>query len=186
MQIALQHPEFEISIAAEPVLAVSQLPQGPLVYPDTEFPNGMASLADIHIHTGDTTHTLRLVGPPCCFGAAVNGDQLAVMQFDLMTLLSLPELQILRQQTADCPGGCLGLYPLEDGWLIHAEDAVIRLDRELQLLWTRCGADIFVSVTGRDAFTLRDDRILLQDFSDNYYELDFQGNLVKFIEKASV
>lgn len=186
MQITLHHPESEISITVEPVLAVNQLPQGPLIHPDAEIPNGMASLADIRIRTAGATRTLRLVGPPCCFGAAVNGDQLTVMQFDLLTLVSLPDGQILRQQTVDCPGGCLGLYPLGDGWLIHAEDAVIRLDRELQPLWIRCGADFFVSVTGRNAFTLRDDRILLRDFSDNYYELDFQGNLIKFIKKASV
>lgn len=184
--MTLYHPECKIHILTEPVLEVNQLPDGPLIYPDMVLSNGMSSLADIRIRTADGTRRLRLVGPPCCFGAAVNGNQLGVIQFDLMTLISLPEGKIHRRQSIDCPGGCLGLYTLGDGWLIHAEDAIIRLDRDLQPLWTRCGADIFVSVTGKEPFAVANDRILLHDFSDNYYELDLQGNLLQFIKKASV
>ena len=146
----------------------------------------MASFVSVTVLSKESERAFLLIGPPCCCTAAVNGDTLLIVQFDLLTLISLPEGQILQQKVIDCPGGCLGIYPLGEDWLIHAEDAIIRLDRKLQLLWHRCGADIFVSVDGGDSVTLTEDRILLRDFQDNHYELDFQGNLIEFIEKASV
>ena len=183
MNMTLHHPKCTVTVQIEAALEAYQLPDIPLVYPDGELPNGMASLVRLIIRSADAAAQLALVGRPCCCHAAVNGDQLLVVQFDLLTLISLPEGRIIQWLLMDCPGGCLGLYPLVDGWLIHGECAIHRLDRELHLLWERYGADTFASVTGKDAFTLTPDRILLWDFDDNYYELDLDGSLVKFIKK---
>ena len=38
---------------------------------------------------------------------------------------------------------------------------------------------IFVSVTGREAFSLGENSIRLHDFEDNFYEIGFQGNLIR-------
>lgn len=185
----LHHPKCEVTARIEPVCSLDriQLPTGmPVHFPEYPDPNGMASLVCLTIHAAEAAQALALVGPPCCCHTRISGDLLLVVQFDLLTLVSLPEGRILQRCEMDCPGGCLGLHPLEDGWLIHGEGAILRLDRELQPLWEYCGADIFASVTGKEAFTLTNDRILLWDFNDNYYELDLTGKLIKFIEKASV
>ena len=38
--------------------------------------------------------------------------------------------------------------------------------------------DIFVSITNKTAFEIKTDRICLYDFYDNYYEIDFDGNMI--------
>lgn len=40
------------------------------------------------------------------------------------------------------------------------------------------GRDIFVSASGKEAFTLTKDTVQLYDFEDRYYELDLEGSLL--------
>lgn len=46
--------------------------------------------------------------------------------------------------------------------------------------WSFSGRDIFVRYMGEEpAFEMKSDRICLYDFEDNYYEIDYDGNVIK-------
>ena len=72
--------------------------------------------------------------------------------------------------------GCgIALYRIMDGYVIHGEETIIKISLEFDVLWTFCGQDIFVSVTGKNPFVLSDNSIRLCDFLDNVYIVDFNG-----------
>ena len=55
---------------------------------------------------------------------------------------------------------------------------IIKLDDEFNTVWKFSGRDIFVSVSGKNAFELTEQSIKLYDFEDNFYEIDFDGKLI--------
>ncbi len=55
------------------------------------------------------------------------------------------------------------------------------LDFELNKKWSFSCADIFVSISNRVPFKIQDNSIFLYDLQDNYYEIDLEGNQIKFI-----
>lgn len=44
--------------------------------------------------------------------------------------------------------------------------------------WSFSGKDIFVSLSNKKPVELRDNSICLYDFEDNYYEIDYDGNVI--------
>ena len=52
------------------------------------------------------------------------------------------------------------------------------LSAGLNRLWSFSGADIFASVTGKNPVELRERSIVLYDFEDNRYEIDYDGNVI--------
>lgn len=67
--------------------------------------------------------------------------------------------------------------------VIHAALDILMLNPDFEILRDFSGRDIFVSVTGKTAFTLTDTAIQLFDFNDNYYELDLNGKLLSEQQK---
>ena len=53
------------------------------------------------------------------------------------------------------------------------------LDFDFNVKWSFSGGDIFVSITNKKEFELTEDRIKLYDFNDRYYEIDFNGKLLR-------
>jgi len=71
------------------------------------------------------------------------------------------------------------LYPITDGFLIHGELSILRLDRNFEQVWDFCGSDIWVVPDGtRKALQIVDDRILLEDWNGIKYILNMDGKLV--------
>lgn len=64
--------------------------------------------------------------------------------------------------------------------ILYDETDIYRIAEELLILWRFSGRNIFVRCAGDEpAFEMKVDRICLYDFKDNYYEIDYNGNLVK-------
>ena len=61
--------------------------------------------------------------------------------------------------------------------MIYGEIEIIKLDNNFNIVWKFSGKDIFVSVSGKNAFEFTAGSIKLYDFEDNFYELDFDGNI---------
>lgn len=56
------------------------------------------------------------------------------------------------------------------------------LDFNFNKKWSFSGRDVFVSVSRRKPFELCENSIKLYDFEDNFYEIDFMGNLISEIK----
>ena len=52
------------------------------------------------------------------------------------------------------------------------------LDLDFKKQWSFSGKDIFVSISNREPFTIRENLICLYDFENNYYEIDFNGKQI--------
>lgn len=182
--MVFDHHSCRIGIQIEQICDTAALPDPAewiIHAPISLWPAGDASVVYVTIHHGKIPLRLALIGPPCCCHVRLVVNRLIVVQFDQISQISLPDGRLIHRQRIDCPGGCLGFYPLKDGYLLHGEDAIVMLDEQLNTRWSFSGADIFASVTGKDAFILDNEKILLWDFQDNYYELDLSGRLLRHI-----
>ena len=56
---------------------------------------------------------------------------------------------------------------------------IYRISSDLEVVWQFSARDIFVRYQGEEpAFEMKQDRICLIDFLDNYYEIDYDGNVL--------
>lgn len=69
-----------------------------------------------------------------------------------------------------------GIYRIPDGYIIHGELTIKKLDLSFNQLWEFSGRDIFVNINGNKEFEIDGKHIKLCDFQDNCYVLDFDGN----------
>ena len=113
--------------------------------------------------------------------AILEGDILTVLQNDRITQIDLETVRMIANHEPDIFGTTFSIHRLPDGYLIYGEIEIIRLDDAFQAVWNFSGKDIFVSVTGKQPFDLTDETIKLYDFEDNFYELDYNGNLLREI-----
>lgn len=104
---------------------------------------------------------------------------LTVLQEDVITQINLADGSIVRHITLDSLGGNFAIYKIEKGYIIYGEIEIIMLDFDFNEKWSFSGKDIFVSVSGKTPFELRENSIHLWDFEDNEYEIDFEGKSVR-------
>ena len=65
------------------------------------------------------------------------------------------------------------------GYLVYGESVIATYDSELNQIWNFSGKDIFATISDKTAFTIENDSIKLYDFEDNFYELDYNGNVIR-------
>ena len=74
-------------------------------------------------------------------------------------------------------------FAYEKEFILYGEVEIYRVDKNLNVLWEFSGKDVYVKKSGGEpAFQMKDDRICLYDFSDNYYEIDYEGNILMEIQ----
>jgi len=110
--------------------------------------------------------------------AILEDDILTILLDDYITQIDLKSVQIIAGYELDVLGTTFSIYRMSDGYLIYGEIEIIKLDNEFNVAWKFSGGDIFVSITGKNAFELTDKSIKLYDFEDNFYEIDFDGKLI--------
>ena len=110
--------------------------------------------------------------------AILEVDILTVLQNDYISQIDLDTVQVVAGYKVDVFGTTFAIYRLPDGYLIYGEIEIIKLDNEFNTVWKFSGRDIFVSITGKNAFELTDHSIKLYDFEDNFYEIDFDGKVI--------
>jgi hypothetical protein len=111
--------------------------------------------------------------------AILEDNILTVLQNDYISQIDLETVQIIAGYELDVLGTTFSIYRMSDGYLIYGEIEIIKLDNEFNVAWKFSGRDIFVSITDKNAFELTDCSIKLYDFEDNFYEIDFNGNLIR-------
>lgn len=110
--------------------------------------------------------------------AILDGDILTVLQNDTITQIKVCDGSIIIHKQLDCFGCNFGIYKVRKGYVVYGEIDITMLDLELNIMWTFSGRDIFVTNSNKKPFELCENTIKLYDWEDNYYEIDFDGNLV--------
>lgn len=135
----------------------------------------------ISIETACNNSCIELIGsfysnPDRC--AELEDSKLVVLMDDVIVEFDLETLSVLKHKTIG-DETYFSLYPITDGYLIHGELSIIRLDRNFEQVWNFYGSDIWVVQDGtREAFQIIDDQILLEDWNGIKYILNMDGKLV--------
>ena len=111
---------------------------------------------------------------------APHRDGLFMMFNDVLCVFSPDTESVVKQIRIDPLGTMFEVHQLNDDYILYGEIEIYRISQELDVKWSFSGRDIFVRYQGNEpAFQMKQDRICLYDFEDNYYEIDFDGKLIK-------
>ena len=111
--------------------------------------------------------------------AVLEDNILTLLQNDLLIKINIENGSIISYKRFDKHGCPFHIYKVKDMFIIHGEEYILMVDNELNEKWSFSGLDIFTSATGKNCFELKENCIYLYDFSDNYYKLDFCGNVIE-------
>lgn len=146
----------------------------PLGYPQNEYQRAYA----IHVVLQDRDYSAALIGDYNCWDdhcGVLVGDVLTLLQGWSITQFNVVTAQVIRSVTLNTMAPNFEIHRVNTGYLIYGETDITLLNNNLEPLWSFSGRDIFVSISGKKPFEIKEDRICLYDFMDHYYELDFQG-----------
>lgn len=110
--------------------------------------------------------------------AVLEGNVLTVMMGCEVSQIDITTGEMTLHRRFECFGSTFGIYPIQDGYIIWGELEIIRLNAGLEKCWSFSGRDIFVSNSGKEPFEICENSIKLNDWEDNFYELDFNGRLI--------
>lgn len=135
---------------------------------------------------------IRVDGPSASRKAAIRGswqlseESSVVMKDGAITVLADPcvlqirlsDLIVTRSRQLETLGENFEIHDVPAGFLIFGELEIAMLDGSLDTMWSFSGPDAFFGNNNGPAFALNEDRIVLNDFLGDHFELDFDGNLV--------
>ena len=98
-------------------------------------------------------------------------DKLIIVKFNTFYEFDLNTNKI-RYIIFSNMAGAIGLYDMEDGYLIHGEMCLVKTDYDLNKLWDFYGKDILVSRNGNANINITNKKIELTDFEGNNYIID--------------
>ncbi|MFY7826017.1 MAG: hypothetical protein ACOVQ4_02770 [Flectobacillus sp.] len=96
---------------------------------------------------------------------------------DSVFCLSLPSLELVWNMKLD-DVTCFQIFQCQEDYLIHGELNITLVNLEGNIKWCFSGKDIFVSLTQEKAISILPEGILLTDFEQTKYKLDFDGKLI--------
>lgn len=110
--------------------------------------------------------------------AILNDNILTVLQGDRIVQICVNDGSLVLNKIIDSHGINFGIYKIATGFIIYGEEEILKLDSKFNIEWRFSGKDIFVSISGKKSFELCEKIIKLYDFQDNYYEIDYDGELI--------
>ena len=112
--------------------------------------------------------------------AFLEGDFLFLFLNDVVIRFNLLTAEIDKKVKLNIMGTLFSTHRYQDDFILYCEMDIIRLTRELEVIWDFSARDIFVRYHGEEpAFEMHPETIRLYDFSDNYYEIDYDGHVIK-------
>jgi len=127
-------------------------------------------------------HMIALVGSylSCEYDCAIlEGSDLLVLQDDDLVVIDVLSGRLIKYIHMDCFGSNFGIYRIPKGYIIYGEIEIIMLNDSFEKQWTFSGRDIFATQSSKNSFAICDNTIELFDWEDNYYKIDFDGNLIE-------
>lgn len=107
----------------------------------------------------------------------VNGSLFSICCSDSIFCFDLTSLSLNWVTKAD-DATCFGIYNYRDDFIVHGEMQITRLSNHGEILWQQIGRDIFTTVEGENVFTINEENILVKDWENNDYKIDFDGRLI--------
>lgn len=138
---------------------------------------------EFEIEQNGEVRTVLMVVPyytPLNSFTAHHKSGLLLMLNDVLCVFEPETMSIIKQISIEPLGTMFEVHPFEDDYILYGEMEIYRISEDLAVKWEFSGRDIFVRYQGAEpAFLMKNDRICLYDFEDNYYEIDYDGRLIK-------
>jgi len=120
----------------------------------------------IYLHTAndkDNSYSLKLTDNCLIFSLGFT-----FLCFDLIT-------QDINWHTRPDHAEIYEFYDLQDDYLLRGEYAIHRIDKNGNVKWSYGGKDIWVNFDGKSEVIIESDKILLTDFDNNEYVINYEG-----------
>lgn len=116
-----------------------------------------------------------------------NNDQCAVLDGSTLTVLMDNEIFVLDlesislvQYTAIGNESYFAIYPIENEFIIHGEETILRINKDFDQVWRFGGSDIFATPdVDKETFAISNDKIFLEDWNGCKFILDLDGKLLQ-------
>ena len=127
-------------------------------------------------------HTVLIIASyhtPTKSFVALHHDGLFLMLNDTLCIFDPDNLEINGKIKISPMGTMFEIYPYGEDYILYGESVIYRISSDLKVKWEFSGRDIFVRYQGNEpAFEMREDKICLYDFADNYYEISYDGKMI--------
>ena len=111
--------------------------------------------------------------------AFMDGNRLFLFLNTDVVIFNLKSFQVDKKVKLNIWGTLFAAYSYQEDFILYYEADIIRMNRNLDVIWDFSAHEIFVRYHGEEpAFEMCPDRIKLYDFSDYYYEIDYDGKLI--------
>lgn len=181
-KFTLQNDKCRVSIKEIRYDDLSSKKYRQILNPSNYANDELAKVFEIHIDLLGRELTLAIIGSHLadienC--ALLDGQDLIIMMNEQFFKINVLDGTLINYKAHDVFGSNFALFKIENGYVAHGEVEILFLNEKFELTASFSGRDIFVSVSGKNPFVLTEDTIQLYDFEDNYYEIDFNGKIIK-------
>ena len=107
----------------------------------------------------------------------LDNDHLLLCCSDTVFCLILQDLELKWKVQAD-QGTCFQIFKQHDDYITHGEVQVTKLDKDGNIKWEFGGGSLLVSIDNDEEFKIESDGIIITDFSNTKYKIDFNGKLI--------
>ena len=104
----------------------------------------------------------------CC---VLSSNTITICCANTVFNLTLPDLA-LRWKTKSDDATCFEIYERDEGYIVHGELQISKLDDKGNILWQFTGNDIFTTPTGRNAFRIENDIIYATNWDNVVFKLN--------------
>ena len=104
----------------------------------------------------------------------IESNQILICCCDSVFCLDLPTLNLNWKTKVDI-ATAFEIFKIENGFIIHGEFEITRIDNEGKIIWQNGGADIFVSQNGNDDFEVKDKFVKATDWDNRIYKWNLNG-----------
>lgn len=108
----------------------------------------------------------------------MDGENLIIIIGDSIFNLHLPDTSLNWCLKCD-DSLCFNLYKITNGYIMHGELSITKISESGTIDWQFYGRDIFVTEDGANNFKIEDDRIVVCDWGNYTYHIDFYGKEIK-------
>jgi len=144
--------------------------------------NDFTKAFSVHIDLCGREITLAIIGSHLSFiddCALLEDDVLTVMMNEQFFKINILDGTVINYKTLDIFASNFAIFKIDQGYVVYGEIDILFLDENFEKKASFSGRDIFVSISGKNPFTLTKNTVQLYDFEDNFYEVDFNGNVIR-------
>ncbi len=104
----------------------------------------------------------------------IEDNKILICCSDTVFCLDLPTLNLNWKTKVD-QATAFEIFKIDNGYIIHGELEITRIDNCGEVIWQKSGADIFVTPSGKDDFEIKDNLIRATDWENRIYMWDLNG-----------